>query len=146
MRNFATRIRLACIVVLMLTVAAFGQQTANPETNVQNAITYNDLGLAKEKKGDLNGALADYNQAIKLNPKNAIAYKNRGIAKEKKGDLDGAMADFNQAVQLNPKYAAAYYGRGDVKRKKGDLNGANADFNQASKLGSKSGDVTETPD
>jgi hypothetical protein len=57
MRNFATRIRLACIVVLMPTVVAFGQQTANPETNVQNAITYNDLGLAKEKKGDLNGAL-----------------------------------------------------------------------------------------
>ena len=40
MRNFATRIRLACIVVLMPTVVAFGQQTANPETNVQNAVTY----------------------------------------------------------------------------------------------------------
>jgi len=28
-------------------------------------------GLAKERKGDLDGALADYNQAIQLNPKYA---------------------------------------------------------------------------
>jgi tetratricopeptide (TPR) repeat protein len=146
MRNFATRIRLACIVVLMPTVAAFGQQIANPETNVQNAATYNDRGLAREKKGDLNGAIADFNEAIKLNPKNVIAYKNRGIAKEKKGDLDGALADYSQSIRLNPKYANAYKDKGNAKRKKGDLNGANADFKRAVTLGLKSGDVTETPD
>jgi hypothetical protein len=66
MRKFANRIRLACIVVLMPTVAAFGQQTANQEANAQNAATYNDRGLAKERNGDLNGALADFDQAIRL--------------------------------------------------------------------------------
>jgi hypothetical protein len=29
-----------------------------------HAVTDNDRELAKEKKGDLNGAMADYNQAI----------------------------------------------------------------------------------
>ena len=103
MRNFATRIRLACIVVLMPTVAAFGQQTANQEANAQNAATYNDRGLAKEKKGDLDGALADYNQSIQLNPKYANAYKDRGNAKRKQGDLNGANADFNQSIKLGSK-------------------------------------------
>ncbi|MBV8280435.1 MAG: tetratricopeptide repeat protein [Candidatus Eremiobacteraeota bacterium] len=150
MRKFATRIRLACIVVLMPTVAAFGQQTGkgpfNPETNVQDAITYNDLKLAKEKKGDLNGALADFNQAIKLNPKFSGAYDNRGNIKRKKGYLNGALVDINQAIRLDPKNAIAYKNRGRVKEEKGDLEGANADFNQAVKLGLKSGDVAETPD
>jgi len=47
--------RLACILILMPTVAAFGQQTANPEANMQNAITYNDRGRTcqdKEKRSE----------------------------------------------------------------------------------------------
>ena len=40
--------------------------------------------------GDLDGAIADYNQAIKFNPKFAVPYSNRGNVKLKKGDLNGA--------------------------------------------------------
>jgi tetratricopeptide (TPR) repeat protein len=49
--------------------------------------------------------MADYNQAIQLNPNNARAYRNRGNAKRNKGDLDGAIADFNRAIELNAKHA-----------------------------------------
>jgi hypothetical protein len=72
MKNATPRMRLAFIscLDLMLPVLAFGQQAAkglfNPEGNVQNAATYNDRGLAKQKKGDPDGAMADYNRAIKL--------------------------------------------------------------------------------
>jgi tetratricopeptide (TPR) repeat protein len=64
------------------------------------AFAYNDRGIVKEKKGDLEGAIADYTQAIKVNPKYAAAYRNRGDAKRKKGDLDGASADFSRAIKL----------------------------------------------
>jgi hypothetical protein len=57
MKNLALRMVLACILVLISQIAAFGQEAAkglfNPEANVQNAITYDSRGLAKEKKGDL---------------------------------------------------------------------------------------------
>jgi tetratricopeptide (TPR) repeat protein len=69
-----------------------------PEANAENAGTYNARGFAKQKKGDLDGAMADYNQAIKLDPKFAGAYNNRGNIKLKKNDLNGAMADYNQAI------------------------------------------------
>jgi hypothetical protein len=49
----------------MVTVAAFGQRTVSiPEANIQNAVTYVDRGLAKQKKNDLDGAMADFNHAI----------------------------------------------------------------------------------
>jgi len=134
-KNLPPRMVVAWMLIMMLPMAAFGQQTANQEASAQNARTYNDRGLAKEKKGDLDGAMADYNQAMKLNPKYAAPYNNRGNVKLRKGDLNGAMAEYNQAIELNPQYGLAYRNRGNAKRKKGDLDGAMADFNRAIKLG-----------
>jgi tetratricopeptide (TPR) repeat protein len=138
MKRLALRIALLCILFLMVVVAAFGQQNAKdlftPEANVQNAVTYVDRGVAKQKKGDLDGAIADYNQAIKLNPRYAAAYDNRGNVKRKKDDLDGAVADYSQAIKLSPKYARAYNNLGRAKDMKGDRGGAIADYNQAIEL------------
>jgi hypothetical protein len=50
MKHLAPRIVLACILILMPTVIAFGQQIAKDlksEGNVQTAITYLDRGLAR---------------------------------------------------------------------------------------------------
>jgi tetratricopeptide (TPR) repeat protein len=98
------------------------------------AEAYDNWGIAKGKKGDLEGAIADFNQAIELNPRFAEAYCNRGIAKGKKRDLEGAVADFNKAIELNTKFAEAYYNLGITKLRKGDLDGVIADFNQAIEL------------
>ena len=117
----------------------FANAGFNPEANAENAGTYNARGFAKQKKGDLDGAMADYNQAIKLNPKFAGAYNNRGNIRLGRGDLNGAMADYNQAIQLDSKYYRAYNNRGLVRFREGDLNGAIADYDQAISLNPKYG-------
>jgi tetratricopeptide (TPR) repeat protein len=112
-----------------------GNSLLRSTAETEKAVTYFDLGFAKQKKGDLDGAMVDYNQAIRLNPKYPAAYDRLGITKFKKGDLDGAMADYSQAIKLDRNYGLAYRNRGEAKRKKGDFDGAIADFNRAVKLG-----------
>ena len=96
--------KLLAVLSLMLPAVAAAQISAF-------APNYNKRGLAREAKGDHDGAIADYNRAIELNPKYAGAYNNRGLAKqarglasclatEAKGDLDGAIADYDRAIEL----------------------------------------------
>ena len=64
-------------------------------------------------RGDYDRAIADYGEAIRINPKFALAYNNRGDAWRHKGDLDRAIADFDEAIRLDPAFALAYGNRGD---------------------------------
>ena len=59
-------------------------------------------------KGDLDGAIAAFQEAIRLDPKHAAAHNNLGVALQDKGDLDGAIAAFQEAIRLDPKYAVAH--------------------------------------
>src|SRR5206468_1813713 len=90
-----------------------------------------DRGIEKAKKGDLDGALADFNRAIELDPKNAAAYYNRASAKMLKKDAAGAIADYRRVIELDPKNVGAYNNRGILKARNNDPDGAVADYNQA---------------
>ena len=59
-------------------------------------------GILLRDKGDVDGAIAAYTEAIRLNPQNAQPYSDRGRAYLRKGESDKAIADCNQAIQLDP--------------------------------------------
>ena len=101
------------------------------------SITYSNRGSAYQSKGDNDRAIADYNEAIRLDPKYAFAYNNRGNAYRAKGDNDRAIADYNEAIRLEPKYMTAYFNRGLANLLAGALPKALADLNQASALDPK---------
>jgi len=62
--------------------------------------------------GRIRRAIADYNEAIRLNPKYAGAYNLRGRAYHDKGDNDRAIGDYDEAIRLDPKLVEAYDNRG----------------------------------
>jgi len=88
----------------------------------------------KKNKGDLNGALFDYSQAILLNPKSENAYCSRGDIYRMSGNTALAIADFNKALLLNPNFAAAYNNLGGVYYSIGNIKSALANFNKAISL------------
>lgn len=59
-----------------------------------------DRGFIYENKGDYDRALADLNEAIRLDPKNAAALCGRGMLKRKIDDSSGD-ADIAEAKQLD---------------------------------------------
>jgi tetratricopeptide (TPR) repeat protein len=93
--------------------------------------------MAWQTKGDLDRAIADYDQAIRIDPKNTRAYSVRGVAWAAKGDLDRAIADYYQAIRLDPKNTNVYDNRGIAWAAKGDLDRAIADYDQAIRLDPK---------
>jgi tetratricopeptide (TPR) repeat protein len=95
---------------------------------------YTNRGLGWQLKRDFDRALADFNEAIRLDPKNAVAFRNRGLAVQNKGDLDRAVADFSEAIKLDPKHAGTYHFRGAILLAKGDLDRAIADFSEVIRL------------
>jgi tetratricopeptide (TPR) repeat protein len=63
---------------------------------------YNNRGNASYRRCDFDRAIADYDEAIQLDPKDAQAYYDRGMAWEKKRRLREALADFKMHSQLTP--------------------------------------------
>jgi tetratricopeptide (TPR) repeat protein len=98
------------------------------------AVAYTSRGVEWRAKGQLDRAIADHTQAIKLDPKLSEAFYNRGNAYGDKGENDRAIADYDQAIRLSPKFVGALNNRGLARRLKGDTAGGDADIARAKQL------------
>jgi tetratricopeptide (TPR) repeat protein len=91
-------------------------------------------GIEKAKNGDLDGALADFDRAIELNPKDDAPYYNRAQTKRLKKDAAGAIADYTRAIERGSTNPAAYNNRGNARAENNDQDGAIADYTRAIEL------------
>jgi tetratricopeptide (TPR) repeat protein len=76
--------------------------------------------------GELQAALADCNEALRLKPDVTATLDSRGLIYLKMGQWDSGIDDYRSALRVNPKSASSLYGL--AKLKKGDMSGGNADI------------------
>ncbi|OAE98595.1 hypothetical protein AYJ54_34155 [Bradyrhizobium centrolobii] len=104
------------------------------ESGRRLAGAYCNRGHALTEKRELDAALSDLDEAVRLDPAYACAFNNRGRVFSFKRDYDRAIADYDQAIKLDPSLALAHSNRGESRFNKGDLDGALADFSTAIEL------------
>jgi tetratricopeptide (TPR) repeat protein len=92
---------------------------------------YGNRGSTYDELGRFEAALADYNQAIALDPADARTHYNRGVTFAKLERYDDAVADYNQAIALNPADARTYVNRATTYLTLGQFADALDDVTQA---------------
>ena len=142
-------------------VARYG---VTEQTKPQTATEYLSKGIMYAMQGEYGKAIAEFDEALKINPNLVGAYMLRAralqasvskvtgvvenfsgistditigekVSEERIRIYDRAIADYTQAIRLDPDYTA-YNDRGMAYYYKGDYDRAITDFNQAIRLNS----------
>jgi tetratricopeptide (TPR) repeat protein len=106
-----------------------------------SAELYNVRGTIRTERGELDQALADCNESLRLDANRAHFWNNRGNIWRAKGDHDRAIGDFNQALRLDPALQTAWKNRGNVWSDRGSFDKAVIDYTEALRLDPKDADA-----
>jgi tetratricopeptide (TPR) repeat protein len=74
------------------------EKAARP--NLMDADAYNTRGNRYLEQRQLKSAIADFDEAVRLDPKYTVAYGNRAIAHKLQGNKTKAISDFEKFIAL----------------------------------------------
>jgi tetratricopeptide (TPR) repeat protein len=106
----------------------------------KDADYYVNRGIAKEAMND-EGAIQDYQQAIKLRPDHAIALHNIASWKRKRGEKAEGNDDLEKAIESDSSMLYPYLERGYQRMEGGYYKGALEDYNMALKIFDKDPEI-----
>lgn len=123
----------------------------NNTTSIENAIPYfteaiqqfplpeyyGARGLVWKAAQEYDRAIADFSEAIRLNPAEAAYWGNRGGCWNRMKEWEHALVDFDAAIRLKPHYGT-YNNRGRAWLGKKEYARALADYDEAIRLEPKS--------
>jgi Flp pilus assembly protein TadD len=104
-------------------------QTGSPE-----ARHHLERGQILYDRGEVDEAVIQWREAVRLAPNVAKAHHLLGLALQDRGDLRAAIAAFQQALRLNPDNATAYVHLALALEAKGDAKEALAAYQRALQL------------
>ena len=90
----------------------------------RNYFIHNNLGVAQKKQGNLDGAIQQYQKALKINPKHVSSLNNLGNALEVQGRIDEAADHYLEALRIDPNVAITYNNLGNIFAKQGRMSEA----------------------
>jgi len=101
-----------------------------------NYVAYENLGQALRERGDLDGAIVNYEESLKLLPPNSAGHESvvrnsLGLIFERQGKPDMAEQCFAAAVRLDPRFAEAQNNLGNALATQGKFDEAIAHYRAA---------------
>ncbi len=91
--------------------------------------------MQRQMQHELAAVMADYDQALKLNPRLGYAWFNKGNIYYDSGDYTSALQCYSEAIRLDPMSGPAYFNRGITYLQIGNKRQAFSDLSKAGELG-----------
>jgi tetratricopeptide (TPR) repeat protein len=79
-----------------------------------NYLAHNHVGIMLTEKGQLDAALAHFQESVGIHPRSALAHNNLALVLGQQGHQEEALEHFREAVRLNPRDAMAHYNLGSA--------------------------------
>src|SRR5262249_53908456 len=95
------------------------------------APAYYHRGQALSRGGNPQAAVADFRQALTIDPRFVGGFNDLGLALLQLKNNDAAIAAFDRAIALDPRFAVAYGNRGIARQRKNQNEQAIIDFSRA---------------
>jgi len=137
---------IAAVILCTLPIAAYQQVsywrdsatlwTHALECSKENYLAHNNLGILLYQHGNIDGAMAEFREALQIKPAYAEAHINIGTAYLDHGRLEDAMAEFREALRIDPDHALAHFDLGNALLQQGRTEEATAEFHEALRLNS----------
>ena len=99
-----------------------------------NSVAHFNLGVALEKRGCQTGAIANYQEVLRLSPGYILAHNNLGNCYRETGETKEALAQYQEEIKLNPKEPLVRVNLGILLASLGRLDEAMSQYEQAAQL------------
>jgi protein O-mannosyl-transferase len=99
-----------------------------------NDVAHNNLGTALEKKGRINEAIRQYQEAIRLKADRVETRNNLGVALGRNGQMEEAVKQFQEAIRLKPGDAPSHNNLGGAFYQQGRTDEAIRQYQEAIRL------------
>jgi tetratricopeptide (TPR) repeat protein len=120
-------IRITC-VSSFLAVSPFSRALSAEREVISTSV---EQGIILYVNGEIDKAIAEFTQGIRINSKDYVAYFQRAKAHEQQDNIDAAIADYDEVIKQCPAFylcAQARYSRGLLYQKKRRLDDAIGDY------------------
>jgi protein O-mannosyl-transferase len=101
-------------------------------------LVHHNMGNALAEKGDIDGAIREFQIGIGIKPDGFDLYNSLGVALSKKGDQQGAIKALQKAMTLSPKMYGPHINLGIAYASAGNLDAAAEEFRKALELNPQS--------
>jgi type IV pilus biogenesis/stability protein PilW len=133
-RRFIVHLAGLALMAIMAAVVSCGGVNDNSGIDPRiDAETYYKLGLSKLNEQDFQGAVVEFNKAVRVNPNHKDALNNLGLLYGRFEDLNKAAEFFQRAVSASPSFSEAYNNLGIAYAKQGLWEKSLEPFNNALK-------------